>query len=120
MARITVEDCLKHLDNRFNLVLLAARRARILSNSRTKSDVLANSIAEKILKTAGTYRCPPYPLVEAGTDKPTVIALREIAAGLVTKDCVEKEEKDIDLNRSREVALSQRYPTDNPYNDDFN
>jgi DNA-directed RNA polymerase subunit omega len=60
MARITVEDCLEHVDNRFQLVLVATKRARQLSDG-----------AE--------------PLVEIENDKHTVIALREIAAGLVTK-----------------------------------
>lgn len=57
MARITVEDCLKVVDNRFDLVLIASRRARQLA--RSSAD----------------------PLVSADNDKPTVIALREIAAG---------------------------------------
>ncbi|HEB76974.1 MAG TPA: DNA-directed RNA polymerase subunit omega [Methylothermaceae bacterium] len=56
MARITVEDCLEHVDNRFELVLLATKRARQL--------------------LAGAE-----PLVEWGDDKATVVALREIASG---------------------------------------
>jgi DNA-directed RNA polymerase subunit omega len=59
MARITVEDCLENVDNRFELVLLAARRAR------------------QIYQGAD-------PLVSEDNDKPTVIALREIADNLVT------------------------------------
>ena len=59
MARITVEDCLEHVHNRFDLVLLASRRARQISQG-----------AE--------------PLVPVENDKPTVIALREIAANLIT------------------------------------
>lgn len=59
MARVTVEDCLKHTDNRFSLVLLAARRARQLSMTAMQ------------------------PLVEAENDKNTVIALREVATGQV-------------------------------------
>ena len=59
MARITVEDCLEHVDNRFELVLLAARRARQISKGAD-------------------------PLVPEDNDKPTVIALREIADNLVT------------------------------------
>lgn len=57
MARITVEDCLEHVENRFQLVLLAARRARQLSMSGAE------------------------PRVPWENDKPTVVALREIAAG---------------------------------------
>jgi DNA-directed RNA polymerase subunit omega len=61
MARITVEDCLNNVDNLFQLVLLAAQRARRLANG-----------AE-----------PTLPLEN---DKPTVLALREIAAGNVTAE----------------------------------
>jgi DNA-directed RNA polymerase subunit omega len=58
MARITVEDCLKHIPNRFQLVLVATKRARqIALGSR--------------------------PLLEESHDKPSVIALREIGEGLV-------------------------------------
>ncbi|MDD5298594.1 MAG: DNA-directed RNA polymerase subunit omega [Rhodocyclaceae bacterium] len=58
MARITVEDCLKRIPNRFQLTLAATYRARQLSAGGT-------------------------PMVEADRDKPTVIALREIAVGKV-------------------------------------
>ena len=58
MARITVDDCIKHFTNRFELTLAATNRARQIS---------AGSAA----------------LVEQDRDKPTVIALREIAAGKV-------------------------------------
>jgi len=65
MARVTVEDCLENVDNRFELVRKAAERARQLMNG-----------AES--KVAG------------GTDKVTVIALREIAAGYVIGKSVEE------------------------------
>jgi DNA-directed RNA polymerase subunit omega len=58
MARVTVEDCIKRIPNRFQLTLAATYRARQLSAGST-------------------------PLVEAGRDKPTVVALREIAVGKV-------------------------------------
>lgn len=58
MARITVDDCLKRIPNRFDLTLVAARRARQIAMGST-------------------------PLVEVDRDKPTVIALRELAAGKV-------------------------------------
>ena len=58
MARITVEDCLEHVDNRFQLVLVATKRARQIEQGK-------------------------QPLLDLENDKPTVIALREIAAGLV-------------------------------------
>lgn len=56
MARVTVEDCLKNVKNRFELVIVAAKRARQLMHGRD-------------------------PKVEWDNDKPTVVALREIAAG---------------------------------------
>ena len=60
MARITVEDCLEHVENRFDLVMLASRRARQISQGAD-------------------------PLVPAENDKPTVIALREIAENLINE-----------------------------------
>ena len=59
MARVTVEDCLEHVENRFELVMVASKRAR-----------------EIAIRGA-------QPFVEWENDKPTVVALREIAAGLV-------------------------------------
>jgi len=61
MARITVEDCLENVENRFQLVLVATKRARQL--------------------TLGAE-----PLLPMDNDKPTVVALREIAEGLITSD----------------------------------
>jgi DNA-directed RNA polymerase subunit omega len=58
MARVTVDDCLKRIPNRFQLTLAATYRARQLTMGGS-------------------------PLIDAGRDKPTVVALREIAAGLV-------------------------------------
>ena len=74
MARITVEDCLEHVDNRFDLVLLASRRARQISQGAD-------------------------PLVPAENDKPTVIALREIAEGLVTTEGMDEMEAQRALER---------------------
>jgi DNA-directed RNA polymerase subunit omega len=74
MARITVEDCLEHVDNRFDLVLLASRRARQISQGAD-------------------------PLVPAENDKPTVIALREIAEGLVTAEGMDEMEAKRALER---------------------
>ncbi|MFP4607566.1 MAG: DNA-directed RNA polymerase subunit omega [Thiohalospira sp.] len=67
MARITVEDCLDNVDNRFQLVLVATRRARQLANG-----------AE--------------PHVPWEDDKPTVVALREIAAGHVGREVLDEED----------------------------
>jgi DNA-directed RNA polymerase subunit omega len=68
MARVTVEDCLDHVDNRFELVMLATRRARGLS----------------------TYGNDP--LVPEENDKATVIALREIAEGLISHEMLDTHE----------------------------
>ena len=58
MARVTVEDCLENVDNRFDLVLVASKRSRQIAMGKE-------------------------PLVEWENDKPTVVALREIADGLI-------------------------------------
>ena len=71
MARVTVEDCLENVENRFQLVLVAAKRTRQLAFGAD-------------------------PLVPEDRDKPTVIALREIAEGLVTPDILEEEEIDLE------------------------
>jgi len=65
MARITVDDCMKLIPNRFELTLAATYRARQLTNGAT-------------------------PLVDPDKDKPTVIALREIAAGKVGKEMLNR------------------------------
>ena len=64
MARITVEDCLDNVDNRFELVLTATKRARQIANGAD-------------------------PLVDEENDKPTVIALREIAEGFINSERVD-------------------------------
>jgi len=68
MARITVEDCLENIGNIFEMVLVAAKRARRVAHG-----------AE--------------PMVERENDKPTVIALREIAAGHVTPAILDEIEQ---------------------------
>ena len=81
MARITVEDCLDRVDNRFDLVLLACKRARQL--------------------TRGVD-----PLVPWEKDKATVVALREVADGLVTYATVqEPEEKEVSIDEELAAAL---------------
>jgi DNA-directed RNA polymerase subunit omega len=65
MARITIEDCLNRIPNRFELTLAATNRARQLASGSS-------------------------PLVEASRDKPTVTALREIAAGKVGVEMLAK------------------------------
>jgi len=71
MARITVEDCLDNIDNRFELVLTANKRARQIANG-----------AE--------------PLVEEENDKPTVLALREIADGMIDSERVDVLQAEIE------------------------
>ena len=65
MARITVDDCIKFIPNRFELTLAATNRARQIALGAT-------------------------PLVDANKDKPTVIALREIAGGKVGLEVLKK------------------------------
>jgi DNA-directed RNA polymerase subunit omega len=62
MARITVEDCLDKVDNRFELVMVSSKRARQIQIEGKD------------------------PMVSVDNDKPTVVALREIADGLVTNE----------------------------------
>ncbi len=70
MARITVEDCLENIGNIFEMVLVASKRARRVAHG-----------AE--------------PMVELENDKPTVIALREIAAGHITPAILEEIEQPV-------------------------
>jgi len=85
MARITVEDCLDHVENRFQLVMVGSRRARQLA-------------------TGGKE-----PKVPWENDKPTVVALREIEQGLVTAAILDEAPEDDmpDINEQLEAALSQ-------------
>ncbi len=80
MARITDEDCLKVVDNRFELVMMAANRARQLANG-------------------------VEPQIDNGeaNDKPTVLALREIAARRIDNDYVEAVEKAERVRMEREA-----------------
>ena len=79
MARITVEDCLKKIDNQFDLVMTAAKRARRIANGAD-------------------------PLVDLEDDKPTVVALREIAAGLINEEILaEMSEPAEDILSSEEA-----------------
>ena len=68
MARVTVEDCLDNVDNRFQLVLVATKRARQIANGKD-------------------------PMVELENDKPTVVALREISEGFITRSILDEREE---------------------------
>ena len=83
MARITVEDCLDNVENRFELVMLASKRARQLA-------------------TGGRD-----PLVEDESDKATVIALREIADGLITPEVLARESE---IEAEEELAATLETP----------
>ena len=88
MARVTVEDCLDKVENRFELVLVAAKRAHQLNS--------------------GGYRST----LDAGKDKPTVLALREIEAGLIdasilTEEYAMEEELNAQDKLAEQAKISQ-------------
>ena len=67
MARVTVEDCLENVENRFELVMVASKRARQIAVRGAQ------------------------PMVEWENDKPTVVALREIAEGFITPKILDED-----------------------------
>ena len=84
MARVTVEDCLENVDNRFELVMVSSKRARQIATEGKE------------------------PMVAIENDKPTVLALREIAEGLVTADILtEKVQHEPDLMALTAVAQDE-------------
>ncbi|MCH2324035.1 MAG: DNA-directed RNA polymerase subunit omega [Pseudomonadales bacterium] len=89
MARITVEDCLDNVDNRFELVMVSSKRARQLQIEGKD------------------------PMVSVDNDKPTVIALREIADGLVDAEILvekpgaELEDIDEEFEGSTEASIGE-------------
>jgi DNA-directed RNA polymerase subunit omega len=87
MARITVEDCLDKVDNRFELVMVSSKRARQIQIEGKD------------------------PMVSVDNDKPTVVALREIADGLVTNEIlIEKpsvELEEVEEEMAEAVAEQQ-------------
>jgi len=89
MARITVEDCLENVDNLFELVMVASKRARRLANG-----------AE--------------PMVDWENDKPTVVALREVAEGLVGPEILEDvdvpPEELLSTDQAEEILASTPLP----------
>ena len=82
MARVTVEDCLDNVDNRFQLVLVATKRARQLASGVT-------------------------PFVDWENDKPTIVALREIAAGKIGPSILEEQPKP-ELDLEEELAKAEQ------------
>jgi len=96
MARITVENCLEHVENRFDLVLLAARRARQIAQGAD-------------------------PLIPAENDKPTVLALREIAENLITASSMDEMEAQAEIDKIatdddliRQIAQASLQAEDSP------
>ena len=89
MARVTVEDCVEKADNRFELVLVAAQRARAISNGAELT-------------------------VDRDNDKNPVVALREIAADTVSVDALRDNvignfQRQIDIDEPEEEALTLQY-----------
>lgn len=82
MARVTVEDCLEHVDGIFNLVKIASKRARRIANG-----------AETLLE-------------DEENDKPTVLALREIAAGHLDNALFHATQDDMEKELVEELAKS--------------
>ena len=81
MARVTVEDCLHHVENRFELVLVSTKRARQLA------------IGGK------------QPMVTEDNDKPTVLALREIAEGSITSSILEESTDAEFMDEQEEIEV---------------
>lgn len=84
MARITVEDCLEHVDNRFDLVIVGSKRARQLAIGGKEA------------------------LVPQENDKPTVVALREISMGLIDDEVLNEAPEEIE-----EPSILEEQPTPN-------
>lgn len=89
MARVTVEDCIEAVPNRFELVMSAAQRARMIANGAD-------------------------PLLEEESDKPTVIALREIAEGEVNDENIAQLQAELD---ARLAAMQADVPAAPPEDD---
>lgn len=93
MARVTVEDAVKQVGNRFDLVLVAARRARQLAVQGKE------------------------PLVDEENDKPTVIALREIEEGLISDQFMDAQDRiEQQQQEASEMAAVAALTQDRDYN----
>ncbi len=86
MARITVEDCLDHVDNRFELVMVGSKRARQIAIEGRPA------------------------LVDEENDKPTVIALREIEEGLISADILTEVAQDYEIVDAEEATETTEEP----------
>ena len=83
MARVTVEDCLKYIPNRFDLILVASKRAHQLNSGGFKSTL------------------------DVGKDKPAIVALREIEEGLIDKSIL-TEEYEMEEELSAQDQINQQ------------
>ena len=83
MARVTIEDCLEHTEGAFSLVKLAASRARRIANG-----------SETLLE-------------DEENDKPTVLALREIAEGHLDNPDFHKTDSDLEKELAEELAKTE-------------
>jgi DNA-directed RNA polymerase subunit omega len=83
MARVTVEDCLKYIPNRFDLILVAAKRAHQLNSGGFKSTL------------------------DVGKDKPAIVALREIEEGLIDESIL-TEEYEMEEGLSAQDQINQQ------------
>jgi len=83
MARVTVEDCLKYIPNRFDLILVAAKRAHQLNSGGFNSTL------------------------DVGKDKPAIVALREIEEGLIDKSIL-TEEYEMEEELSAQDQINQQ------------
>ena len=81
MARITIEDCLKNVKNRFELVLIASKRAQLLSKN------------------------PSLAQVDWANDKPPVVALREIASGKINASILDSTDEQDFSSHSDEQSI---------------
>lgn len=95
MARVTVEDCLEHVANRFELVMVSSKRARQIATEGKE------------------------PLVPIENDKPTVLALREIAEGLVTADILSEPDRPREDVNALALNAVQQGGFDSPIDPDF-
>lgn len=86
MARITVEDCLDKVENRFELVMVASKRARQIAVGGKD------------------------PLVPEDGDKPTVLALREIAEGRIDREHILKVEEEVAQEQATALEIVEEQP----------
>lgn len=82
MARVTVEDCLEHVDNRFELVLVATKRARQIASGKE-------------------------PMVPWENDKPTVVALREIAENKLNMALLDQIETERGTDEVSKISVEE-------------